>query len=51
MLTTPKTMSTSIPLISSPVSEPWTAWVLLLLLVLAALANVMQPGEIGRAHV
>ena len=46
MLTAPKTMSTSIPLISSPVSEPWTAWVLLLLLVLAALANVAQPGVV-----
>lgn len=39
-------MSISIPLISSPVSEPWTAWVLLALLVLAGMANVWQPGVV-----
>ena len=37
-------MSISIPLISSPVSEPWTAWALLVLLLLACMANVLQPG-------
>lgn len=40
-------MSISIPLISSPVSEPWTAWALLVLLVLASLANVLQPGVVA----
>ncbi|MBQ2540783.1 MAG: DUF4271 domain-containing protein [Paludibacteraceae bacterium] len=39
-------MSTSIPLISSPISEPWTAWILLLLLLLAGMANVLQPGMV-----
>lgn len=27
-------------------SEPWTAWILLLLLALAGLANVLQPGVV-----
>lgn len=36
----------TIPTISSPFSEPWTAWVLLLILVLGILVNVTQPGVI-----
>ena len=39
-------MPTDIPLISSPVSEVWTSWMLLALLLLAVLANVSQPGVV-----
>lgn len=33
-------------LISTPLSEAWTAWILLLILLLGALANVLQGGVI-----
>lgn len=39
-------MPTDIPLISSPVSEAWTSWVLLALLLLAVLANASQAGVV-----
>ena len=39
-------MPTAIPLISSPISEAWTSWILLLLLFLAVLANASQSGVV-----
>ena len=37
----------SLPVISSPWSEPWVAWTMLGLLVLATLAHAMQPQAIA----
>lgn len=36
----------SLPVISSPASEPWVAWVMLGLLVLACTAHAMQPNAL-----